>query len=90
MTFVDQDPFQSRRAAPVLDGAARAVPTSRERTPQPLCAADERGICPCCDTVVDRGLFWSVFPDAPDTDWRPWMTEPVEDAPRVIVWDFRW
>lgn len=90
MAFVDQVQFQSRQVAPLLDGAARPVPTSMA-APQPIpCKADERGICLCCDTVVDRGQFFAFYPDAPDTDWRPWMTEPVEDAPRVITWDLRW
>jgi len=72
----------------MISGAARPAPTSLAAPQSIACVADERGICPCCDTVVDRALFWAVFPDAPDTDWRPWMTEPVEDAPRLVIWDF--
>lgn len=75
-------------ASRMESGAARSAPTPTLSAPQSIaCEADERGICPCCDTVVDRAAFFAWFPDAPDTDWRPWMTEPVEDAPRLIVWD---
>jgi hypothetical protein len=85
--------FNTRHALPPRGEAARSVPTPLTIAPQSFCAtceapASESGICPECDTVIDRGLFFAFYPDAPDTDWRPWMTEPVEDAPRVIVWDF--
>ncbi len=80
-------PFHTRHATSSRVEAARSVPPFQS-APQPIaCEADERGICPCCDTVVDRAAFFAWFPDAPDTDWRPWMTEPNEDAPRLIVWD---
>lgn len=46
------------------------------------------GICGNCERTIDASLFWKNYPDAPDTDWRPWMTEPEEESPRVIVWDF--
>lgn len=83
--------FNSRHATSSRVEAAPCHPLSSV-APQPFCPscetmADEHGICPGCDTVIDRWQFFAVFPDAPDTDWRPWMTEPVEDAPRIIVWD---
>lgn len=79
-------------ASRMISGAARPAPIPSKAAPQSFCmscevVAAENGICPSCDATINRDAFFATWPDAPDTDWRPWMTEPVEDAPRLIVWD---
>lgn len=86
-------PINSRPTLPLCVEAARSVPLPTI-APQSFCASCEapawtqNGICEGRDKVIDRDQFFAFYPDAPDTDWRPWMTDAVEEAPRVIVWDF--
>lgn len=69
------------------------MPTSNMIAPQPFClscetAAAESGICPECDSVIDRDQFFAFYPDAPDTDWRPWMVDPEPETRPILVLDY--